>query len=234
MTDKPVKVPKFEDLEFDGDINVDLEKEVILSSTGERIDQAYVDQAVAEVHAARRKRGRPSRSGEAGTSPTLRIRVSEDEKADIEEQAELRGITVSEYVRWSIELAEATAKADAGDADAMHDLISLKVRAVNQKGKVRGGHPEGTTAADAHAGHGAWMLLYDTGDIDVTAIKGIAATMLKATSDKDGYHKVISDVISASGGIWKLSNEASRMDVTIFDALGKATDAAKSAPHKPS
>ncbi len=134
MTEK-ITVPKFEDLEFGPD--VDLETEVILSSTGERIDQAYVDQAVAEVHAARRKRGRPSRSGE-GTSPTIRLRLSEAEKADWEEQAELRGISLSEYVRWSRDLAEATVRAEEGDAGAMHDVISLKSRAIDEKSKVRG------------------------------------------------------------------------------------------------
>lgn len=79
---------------------VDLEKEVVLDSQGRRIDQAYVDQAIAEVHEALdRLAGRPSLTGRAARSPQVTFRLTPELKAVAEETARERGTTVSALAR---------------------------------------------------------------------------------------------------------------------------------------
>ncbi len=81
--------------------DVDLEKEDVRDSRGNRITESYVDEAVAHVHAQqeRRRRGRPSLSGGSKHSPTVSFRVPEDVKELAEERAKAEGKTVSQMAR---------------------------------------------------------------------------------------------------------------------------------------
>ena len=84
--------------------DVDLEREVILDSKGQRVDQAYVDRALAEVDAYWQKQGaRPSLTGEAMHSPHVSFRVTPELKALAIREAEARGMTVSQLAREAFE-----------------------------------------------------------------------------------------------------------------------------------
>lgn len=84
--------------------DVDLEREVILDSKGQRVDQAYVDRALAEVDAYWKKQGgRPSLTGEAKHSPHVSFRVTPELKARAMREAEARGMTVSQLAREAFE-----------------------------------------------------------------------------------------------------------------------------------
>ena len=84
--------------------DVDLEREVILDSKGQRVDQAYVDRALADVDAYWKKQGgRPSLTGEAKHSPHVSFRVTPELKAKAMREAEARGMTVSQLARQAFE-----------------------------------------------------------------------------------------------------------------------------------
>ena len=79
---------------------VDLEREVILDSRGRRVDQAYVEDALAEVEEdLRRRAGRPSLTGTSEHSPHVTFRVTPEMKARAEKAAGEQGITVSSLAR---------------------------------------------------------------------------------------------------------------------------------------
>ena len=83
---------------------VDLTTEVILDSTGRRIDQAYVDEVVSLAHEQLdRRAGRPSLTGRAQRSPQVTFRVTPEMKARAEEQARAEGTTVSQLARRAFE-----------------------------------------------------------------------------------------------------------------------------------
>jgi hypothetical protein len=84
--------------------DVDLEREVILDSKGQRVDHAYVERALAEVDAYWKKQGgRPSLTGEAKHSPHVSFRVTPALKAKAMREAEARGMTVSQLAREAFE-----------------------------------------------------------------------------------------------------------------------------------
>ena len=84
--------------------DVDLGREVILDSKGRRVDQAYVDRALADVDAYWKKQGgRPSLTGEAKHSPHVSFRVTPELKAKAMREAEARGTTVSQLAREAFE-----------------------------------------------------------------------------------------------------------------------------------
>ena len=84
--------------------DVDLEREVILDSRGRRVDQAYVDQALAEVEAdIDRRAGRPSLTGEAAHSPHVSFRITPELKARAEQAAKDQGTSVSQLARHALE-----------------------------------------------------------------------------------------------------------------------------------
>jgi len=83
---------------------VDLEREVIIDSRGRRVDQAYVEDALAEVEEdLRRRAGRPSLTGTAEHSPHVTFRVTPEMKALAEKAAGEQGITVSALARLAFE-----------------------------------------------------------------------------------------------------------------------------------
>lgn len=91
---------------------IDLETEVVLDSDGRRIDDAYIDEAVAAAHEyLDRRAGRPSLTGQAARSPQVTFRLTPDLKARAEEAARVQGTTVSQLARRAFEtyLAEPTA-----------------------------------------------------------------------------------------------------------------------------
>jgi hypothetical protein len=84
--------------------DVDLTEEVILDSKGRRVDQEYVDRALAEVEEhVTAKRGRPSLSGDSASSPQVTFRVAADVKQSAEAIAKARGTTVSVLAREALE-----------------------------------------------------------------------------------------------------------------------------------
>ena len=76
---------------------LDLENEEVHDSFGNRIDRAYVDAAVAHVHATTGV-GRPSLSGD-GTSPRVSFRISEADREAARERAAREHKTVSQLAR---------------------------------------------------------------------------------------------------------------------------------------
>ncbi len=92
------KYPTGEDF---GDIgpDVDLTREEIVDSHGNRIDEVYVEQAVAQVHRQLR-RGRPSLADEVSRrSPQLSIKFPSRLKEAADARAHQEGRTVSDLVR---------------------------------------------------------------------------------------------------------------------------------------
>lgn len=84
--------------------DIDLETEVVLDSQGRRVDQAYVDQALAEVEEdLARRSGRPSLTGKAQHSPHVSFRITPELKARAERAAKQQGTTVSKLAREAFE-----------------------------------------------------------------------------------------------------------------------------------
>ena len=84
--------------------DIDLETEVILDSQGRRVDQAYVDNALAEVEEdLARRAGRPSLTGKARHSPHVSFRITPELKARAELAAKQQGTTVSKLAREAFE-----------------------------------------------------------------------------------------------------------------------------------
>jgi predicted HicB family RNase H-like nuclease len=83
---------------------IDLSQEVIVDSRGRRVDQAYVDESLAEVEDdVRRRAGRPSLTGASAHSPHVTFRVTPEMKARAEAAALEQGITVSALARLAFE-----------------------------------------------------------------------------------------------------------------------------------
>jgi predicted HicB family RNase H-like nuclease len=84
--------------------DVDLEVEVFLDSKGNRVDQAYVDRALAEVEDdLARRAGRPSLTGKSEHSPHVSFRITPELKARAEKAAREQGTTVSKLAREAFE-----------------------------------------------------------------------------------------------------------------------------------
>lgn len=83
---------------------IDLASEVILDSKGRRVDQSYVEQALAEVDAELTKRaGRPSLTGHSAHCPHVSFRIAPELKARAEAYAKEHGTTVSQLAREAFE-----------------------------------------------------------------------------------------------------------------------------------
>ncbi|CAB4970260.1 MAG: CopG family transcriptional regulator [Actinobacteria bacterium] len=83
---------------------VDLHAEVILDSRGRRVDQAYVDRALADVEEdLARRAGRPSLTGKSEHSPHVSFRITPELKALAEQTAREQGTTVSTLAREAFE-----------------------------------------------------------------------------------------------------------------------------------
>lgn len=71
-------------------------------SMGRVVDDAYVDEAVADALRQVRSRGRPSLS-ETGESPLLRVRISRELDDAVRKAAEDAGASRSEWVRRALD-----------------------------------------------------------------------------------------------------------------------------------
>jgi hypothetical protein len=80
------------------------EDEDLRDRQGRRVDDAYVDTAVAEALTHVRRCGRPSLS-EGGESPLLRVRISRELDAAVRKAADESGASRSEWVRKVLEEA---------------------------------------------------------------------------------------------------------------------------------
>jgi hypothetical protein len=79
---------------------IDLENETVHDSQGRRVDAAYVDGAVRNVHEhLKNKGGRPSLSGASARSPQVTFRVPAEVKAAAEARAIREGTTISAMAR---------------------------------------------------------------------------------------------------------------------------------------
>ena len=84
--------------------DVDLEAEDVRDVRGNRITEAYVEEAVARGHEQLAARpGRPSLSGPGRTSPPTSVRLPEALKAAVEARAEAEGRKPAELIREAIE-----------------------------------------------------------------------------------------------------------------------------------
>ena len=78
--------------------------EEILDSRGRRVDQAYVDRALADVEEdLARRAGRPSLTGKSEHSPHVSFRITPELKALAEQTAREQGTTVSTLAREAFE-----------------------------------------------------------------------------------------------------------------------------------
>ena len=82
--------------------DADLRREDIRDRKGRRITEAYVDEAVEDVH-GRLARGRPSLSGPGRRSPQVTFRLPADLREQAEEQARHEGTKVSDVARRALE-----------------------------------------------------------------------------------------------------------------------------------
>jgi hypothetical protein len=89
---------KADDFVYDGE--VDLEAEEVLDRRGNRIDIAYIEDAVAEAH---RTVGRPSLTGEPAPSPHVSFRVSPQLRDLAQDRAKREGKSVSTLAREALE-----------------------------------------------------------------------------------------------------------------------------------
>jgi len=94
--------------------DVDLEVEDIRDSKGNRIDEEYVQRAVADVR--RQTAGRPSMSGPGERSPQIAFRVPREVHRAISELAVREGKTLSELAREALEQYVGS-EAERGRAD---------------------------------------------------------------------------------------------------------------------
>lgn len=81
--------------------DVDLDREDVRDTKGNRIDQAYVERAVADVHA--RLAGRPSLTAAGTHSPRVAFRLPEALRAAAQARAAREGKTVSRLAREAFE-----------------------------------------------------------------------------------------------------------------------------------
>jgi len=83
--------------------DLDLDQDDVRDSKGARVDQAYIDEAVAEVHEQLRP-GRPRRGEErGGEAPRMIVRLPVTLHAAVIERAEREGRSRSAVVREAIE-----------------------------------------------------------------------------------------------------------------------------------
>lgn len=84
------------------DEEIDLERDVVRDSRGQRIDADYVDRAVADVRA---RRGRPPLSAQATgePSPHVSFRVPEQTRRRLDERARAEGRPASEIAREALD-----------------------------------------------------------------------------------------------------------------------------------
>lgn len=85
-----------------GGPDIDLEKEEIYDSHGNRITNEYVKRAVEEVHVALGA-GRPSLSGSEGPSPRVQFRIPQQLQRTAFQRAEAEHKTLSELARDALE-----------------------------------------------------------------------------------------------------------------------------------
>ena len=78
--------------------DIDLDREEVHDRRGRRITPAYVDEAVADVH-AKTARGRPSLTGRASSSPQVTFRLPPALREEAEAQAREEGTKVSTVAR---------------------------------------------------------------------------------------------------------------------------------------
>lgn len=81
--------------------DVDLDNEVVIMPTGERLTNAVVDRIVDEVHAT--MAGRPSLTAPGTRSPEVKARVPRATKARLDAVASKRGTTASVIIREALD-----------------------------------------------------------------------------------------------------------------------------------
>lgn len=81
--------------------DVDLEKEVVLLPSGERLTEAVVERIVDEARAA--MAGRPSLTAPGTRSPEVKARVPRQTKERLDAVAAKRGTTASEIIREALD-----------------------------------------------------------------------------------------------------------------------------------
>lgn len=81
---------------------VDLDTTEEYDTKGNRIDSAYVERAVADVHAKLRA-GRPSLTRPGAHSPIVSFRIPEQLRRKAEERAAREGVTLSGLAREALE-----------------------------------------------------------------------------------------------------------------------------------
>lgn len=86
--------------EFTYDGEVDIEAEAVYDRKGNRIDTAYIENAIVEVH---RAVGRPSLTGQAAESPHVSFRVSPQLRDQAQARAKREGKSVSTLAREALE-----------------------------------------------------------------------------------------------------------------------------------
>jgi hypothetical protein len=81
--------------------DIDLDDEVVLLANGERLTETLAEQMGEELAAefARRRRGRPSLSGNAEETPQIAARVPVEVRDKLEARAAAEGKKLSEVVR---------------------------------------------------------------------------------------------------------------------------------------
>lgn len=85
------------------DGEVDLERDDVLDSRGRRIDDDYVERAVADVHARQGRRPLGDDTPAAGHSPRMSFRVPEQTRRRAEERARTEDRSLSEVAREALE-----------------------------------------------------------------------------------------------------------------------------------
>lgn len=83
--------------------DVDLGTEAIYDRNGRRYDDGYVAEIVEGAREELARRGRPSLTGQRGTSPVLQVRVSASLKRKIARRAKEEGKPQSEVTRDALE-----------------------------------------------------------------------------------------------------------------------------------
>ncbi len=96
-----VMLPNGHRIEVEIGPDVDLEKEVVIMPSGERLTNAVVDRIVDEVHAA--MAGRPSLTAPGTRSPEVKARVPQATKARLDAVATKRGTTTSVIIREALD-----------------------------------------------------------------------------------------------------------------------------------
>ncbi|MEI8082444.1 MAG: hypothetical protein WCI74_11430 [Actinomycetes bacterium] len=81
--------------------------EVLRDADANVLDDAYADQAAADVDAyvAKNRGGRPSLGGQEGSSPLIQFRVTSEQRAAIVQAARRSGVRPSEWLRAVVEQA---------------------------------------------------------------------------------------------------------------------------------